>query len=143
MNAMLPGRDPLQQHMKWAADQRKAFLDRQRDQAGYEEWKRRRQGKKARGTLGAPPLPLPPPPPPPWSGASRATPAPMPAPRPRGAEVHHPVRAFLTFVVMLALTFVVMMMASEMVDALVALVVVGGVGLVVTVLATRSVWRDR
>lgn len=135
MSAMFPGRNPLQQHMKWAADQQRAFVDRQRSQAGYEEWKRRRQGKRPR------PTPGPPPPPPAWTSTSRVPSASTPGPR--VVERHHPVRALLTFVVMLALTFVVVIMAGEAVNALVALVVVGGVGLAVTLFATRSAWRDR
>jgi hypothetical protein len=137
MNAMLPGQNPLQQHMKWAADQQKAFLDRRREEAGYEEWKRRPQGKRPRPTPGPPP---PPPPWQPWQGAGPAPLAPMPAPR---VERHHPVRALFTFLVMLALTAVAMLMADEVINALVALVVVGGVGLVLTFLAMRSSWRDR
>lgn len=135
MNAMFPSQNPLQQHMRWAADQQKAFVDRQRSQAGYEEWKRRRRGKRAR------PTPGPPPPPPAWTSTSHVPSASMPGPR--VVERHHPVRAFFTFVVMLALTFVAVLMADEMINGLVALVVVGGVGLVATALATRSAWRDR
>ena len=141
MNAMFPDRDPLQQHVNWAADQRKSFLDRRREQASYEEWKRRRQGKRPRPTPGPPPSP---PAWQPWRGAQSVPlaplPAPMPAPR---VERHHPVQALFTFLVLLALTAVAVLMASEVMNALVALVVVGGVGLVLTFLATRSSWRDR
>ena len=140
MNAMLPGQNPLQRHMKWAADQQKGFLDRRREQAGYEEWKRRRQGKRPRPTPGPPP---PPPPWQPWQGGEGVPPAPLPAPGPRVVERHHPVRAPFTFLVMLVLTAVAVLMADEVINALVALVVVGGVGLGLTFLATRSSWRDR
>lgn len=66
-----------------------------------------------------------------------------PAPGPRAVERHHPVKALLTFVVMLVLTAVAVMVVDLVLNGLWALLLAGGLGLVVTVVATRSAWRDR